>query len=127
MDTFRRWQTLAVDQPSAAAAADLAFLEPEQGKGAEVTILQFGTSGPVSFDFENTGANAISVIIYTHNDRDDAIAKWKTEEPSFDIANGATATKDIVLPTRTYCRVQFVDKVAASHGALKARVVQKRV
>lgn len=124
--------TPTADQASVDAYADLTWNHPTVA-GAALKVLEFPTSGPVGFDFKNSGAQTITVQILTSCVTQIAgtalpDAEWNPGEvAAFDIAAGAVAFKEIQLPSRAFCKVQFKAKVGGAQGALRARVCQKRV
>lgn len=127
MITSFTFRTPTTDPASTASYADIPLLLPTKGKGEEVSYFIAETSGPISANVKNTGANSITVQVLGGNDLGLADAEWTVVVTATVIAAAASAALEIDLARYHYYKFQQKDTVGASHGATQLRGVHKRV
>lgn len=116
--------------PSADPATTDAFLDvplTEVLDGALQEILIAPSSGPLSLNWKNTGANSIDSKVLGSNDRTLAAADWAEVAAPAAIAAGASRHIALDIAHYHFYRLQHKATGAGSQGASSVRGCLKRI
>lgn len=125
MDALLTFRSPTVDPPSTNAFANVKIVAPDNR--GELDQFTPPTSGPISVNWKNTGANSIDSRVLGTNDKDAVDADCEVVVASAAIAAGAMRHAQINPAFYAYYRFQQQATVAASQGASKIRGAQKRI
>jgi hypothetical protein len=125
MDALLTFRSPTADPASTDAFANVKISAPDNR--AELDQFTPPTSGPISVNWKNTGANSIDSRILGTNDRDAVDADCEVVVASAAIAAGAMRHAQINPAYYAYYRFQQKATVGASQGATKLRGCQKRI
>lgn len=125
MDALFSFKSPAVDPASVDAYANVAIMFPDQRcSGPSLTP---PTSGPISLNWKNTGANSITTQVLGTNDPAAADADCDVVLAGAAIAPGAMRHAQINPAYYAYYRFQHKATVGGSQGASKIAGCQKRI
>jgi hypothetical protein len=116
---------VAGDPPTTDNFADIEISAAHQGYQTSPLIAP--SSGPISLNWKNTGANSIQSRVLGSNDVALADADW--EVVAADAAIAAAASRHITINPAVYQFYKFQHKAtgAGSQGASQIRGAQKRI
>lgn len=125
MDALFTFRSPTVDPASVDAFANVKISGPD----AKAELDQFTppTSGPISVNWKNTGANSIDSRILGTNDRDALDADCDIVVASAAIAPGAMRHVQVNPAYYAFYRFQQRATAGGSQGASKIRGCQKRI
>jgi hypothetical protein len=125
MDALFSFSSPAVDPASVNAFANVAIMFPDQRcSGPSLTP---PTSGPISVNWKNTGANSIDTRVLGTNDPNAADADCDVVLASAALAAGIVRHAQINPAYYAYYRFQHRATVGGSQGASKISGCQKRI
>jgi hypothetical protein len=121
---FLVYSTPSGGQATTDVFADTKFVEDVAG-GVDAVIRAI-TSGPLSFHFQNTGANSITYQILGSNDLSFADAKWIVVVNPTALGAGNAVAEFVDTGRFIFYKVQIKATGAGSQGTLVAAVAAKR-
>ena len=125
MDALFTFTSPTPDPASVDAFANVAIMAPDNR--GQLTALTPPTSGPISVNWKNTGANSIDTRILGTNDLNAADADCEIVVASAAIAAGAMRHAQVNPAYYAYYRFQQKATAGGSQGATKLRGCQKRI
>ena len=125
MDALLTFRSPTVDPPSTDAFLNVKISAPDNR--AELDQFTPPTSGPISVNWKNTGANSINSRVLGTNDKDAVDADCEIVIASAAIVAGAMRHVQVNPAYYAFYRFQQQATAGGSQGASKIRGCQKRI